>query len=62
MLHGSKASKNSEEAAREAFSGKTLGSNLPSIKIRKKDLDTKINIINLSNSKYFLIYIFVGRF
>jgi tyrosyl-tRNA synthetase len=47
MLHGIKASKNSEQAAKEAFSGNSLGSNLPSIKIQKKDLDTKINIIDL---------------
>jgi tyrosyl-tRNA synthetase len=47
MLHGSKAAKNSEQAAKEAFSGNTLGSNLPSIKMKKKDLDTKINIIDL---------------
>jgi tyrosyl-tRNA synthetase len=47
LLHGSKAAKNSEQAAKEAFSGNTLGSNLPSIKMKKKDLDTKINIIDL---------------
>jgi len=47
MLHGNKAAKNSEQAAKEAFSGNTLGSNLPSIKMKKKDLDTKINIIDL---------------
>ena len=36
MLHGKKAAKNSEQAAKEAFSGNLLGSNLPSIKIKKK--------------------------
>ncbi len=47
MLHGKKASQNSEQTAKEAFSGKSLGSNLPSIKIKSKDLDKQINIIDL---------------
>ncbi len=47
MLHGKKAAKNSEQAAKEAFSGSALGSNLPSIKILSKDIDKKITIIDL---------------
>ncbi len=47
MLHGEKAAKNSEQAAKEAFSGNLLGSNLPSIKIKAKNLEKKINIIDL---------------
>ena len=47
MLHGKIAAENSEQAAKEAFSGNTLGSNLPSIKISAKDLNIKINIIEL---------------
>jgi len=47
MLHGKKAAKNSELAAKEAFSGNLLGSNLPSIKIKSKDLDNEVNIIEL---------------
>jgi len=47
MLHGEKAAQNSEQAAREAFSGKSLGSNLPSIKIKMADLEKQINIIDL---------------
>jgi tyrosyl-tRNA synthetase len=47
MLHGRKAAKNSELAAKEAFSGNLLGSNLPSIKIKSKDLDNEVNIIDL---------------
>ena len=43
MLHGKKAAQNSEEAAKEAFSGKSLGENLPKINIKTK----KINIIDL---------------
>ena len=47
MLHGEKAAKNSQQAAKEAFSGSSLGSNLPSIKIKKEDLDKEINIVDL---------------
>ncbi len=47
MLHGKKAAQNSEEAAKEAFSGNSLGSNLPSIKINKTYIENKINIIDL---------------
>ena len=47
MLHGKKAAQDSEEAAKEAFSGNSLGSNLPTIKISTKELDNKINIIDL---------------
>ena len=47
MLHGEKAAKDSEEAAKEAFSGNLLGSNLPSVKITKADLENEINIIDL---------------
>ena len=47
MLHGKKASENSEQAAKEAFSGNSLGSNLPSIKIKNKVLDEKMSIVDL---------------
>ena len=47
MLHGKKAAQNSEEAAKEAFSGNSLGSTLPKIKISMKEIDNKINIIDL---------------
>jgi tyrosyl-tRNA synthetase len=47
MLHGQKAAKESEQAAREAFSGNSLGSNSPSIKISKEDIDKKLGIIDL---------------
>jgi len=47
MLHGKKEAQNSEQAAKEAFSGNVLGSNLPTIKIKSKDLDKKINIVDL---------------
>ena len=47
MLHGKKAAQKSEQAAKEAFSGNVLGSNLPTIKIKSRDLDKKVNIIDL---------------
>ncbi len=47
MLHGKKAAQNSEQAAKEAFSGNSLGSTLPSIKIKEKDIEIKMNIIDL---------------
>ena len=47
MLHGRKAAEESEQAAKEAFSGNILGSNLPSIKITSQHLEEKIDILNL---------------
>ena len=47
MLHGENAAQNSEQAAKEAFSGNSLGSNLPSVKIETKQLENNINIIDL---------------
>jgi len=47
LLHGKKAAQNSEQAAKEAFSGNYLGSNLPSILINVKDLEKQISIIEL---------------
>ena len=47
MLHGKKAAQNSEQAAKEAFSGNSLGSNLPTVRIKSKDFDKQINILDL---------------
>ncbi len=47
MLHGEDAAQNSEQSAKEAFSGNSLGSNLPSVKIEKKQLENNVNIIDL---------------
>jgi tyrosyl-tRNA synthetase len=47
MLHGKDAAKNSEQAAKEAFSGSSLGSNLPSISIDSKELKNEFNIVKL---------------
>ena len=47
MLHGQEAAKNSEQAAKEAFSGNTLGSNLPKTNIQSNKIEEKINIVDL---------------
>ena len=47
LLHGKKAAQDSKQAAKEAFSGNSLGSNLPSILINAKDLEKQIGIIEL---------------
>ena len=47
MLHGKKAAQNSQQAAKEAFSGDFLGSNLPTFKISSKQLEKGISIIDL---------------
>ena len=47
MLHGKKAAQNSEVAAKEAFSGNLLGSNLPKINLKFQKIDEKFNIIDL---------------
>ena len=47
MLHGKKAALNSEQAAKEAFSGNLLGSNLPTIKIKAKNINQTITVLDL---------------
>tara|TARA_A100001234_G_C12531866_1_gene344825 strand:- start:150 stop:863 length:714 start_codon:yes stop_codon:yes gene_type:complete len=47
LLHGKHESKKSETTAKEAFSENSSGSNLPSIKIKKKNFGKGINIIDL---------------
>jgi tyrosyl-tRNA synthetase len=47
MLHGKEAAKNSEQAAKEAFSGNNLGSNLPKVNIQSNKIEEKINLIDL---------------
>ena len=47
MLHGEKEANKCEKIARETFSENSLGSSLPSVKIDKKKLKEKFNIIDL---------------
>ena len=47
MLHGKNEAKKSEDAAKEAFSENSTGSNLPTVKLESKLLDKKMNIVDL---------------
>jgi len=47
LLHGEKEAKNSQQAAKEAFSGSSLGISLPKVKIKSQKIYEKINIIDL---------------
>ena len=57
MLHGSKAAKESELTASKTFKDKSIGENLPVVRIKKNLLTNGISIIelvmmtNLANSK-----------
>ena len=67
MLHGKKSAENSEQAANEAFSGNYLGANLPSIKIKSKELAKQMSIMDLiilsklENSKSEIRRLFKGN-
>ena len=47
MLHGEQEAKNSEETAKQTFADNSIGENLPSVSISKKELEEKISVINL---------------
>ena len=47
MLHGSKAAKDSELTAKKTFSDKSIGKNLPVVKIKKSFVVTGVNILDL---------------
>jgi len=57
MLHGSKAAKDSELTAQKTFADKSIGKNLPVIKIKKSVIASGVNILDvviqtkLANSK-----------
>ncbi len=57
MLHGSKSAKDSELTAKKTFSDKSIGKNLPIIKIKKNVIENGVNILDviiqtkLANSK-----------
>jgi len=57
MLHGNKAAIKAEQTAKNTFENKSIGKDLPSIKIKKEKLINGINIVdlvitsNLLNSK-----------
>ena len=47
MLHGSKAAKDSESTAKKTFRDKSIGKNLPTVKIKKKEIVEGVNILDL---------------
>ena len=47
ILHGEKASKKAELTAKQTFEGKGLGSDLPEIKIKSKELQKGINFLDI---------------
>ena len=47
LLHGDSEAKNSEQAAKEAFSGNLLGSTLPKVNIKLIKVQEKINLVDL---------------
>jgi len=47
MLHGSKATKDSELTAQKTFGEKSIGKNLPIVKIRKNIITNGLNILDL---------------
>ena len=47
LLHGENEAKNSEQAAKEAFSGNSLGSTLPKVNVKLQKIQDKINLIDL---------------
>jgi len=47
MLHGSKSAKDSEATAKKTFKDRSVGKNLPKIKIKKNQINNGINILDL---------------
>ena len=47
MLHGSKAAKDSEITAKKTFKDKSIGKDLPTVKIKKSEVTSGINILDL---------------
>jgi len=47
MLHGPKAAKDSETTAKKTFKDKSIGKDLPTVKIKKNEITNGINILDL---------------
>ena len=47
MLHGVSEAQKSENAAKEAFSENSTGSNMPSMKVKQNEINNNINILDL---------------
>ena len=55
MLHGPKAAKDSEITAKKTFKEKSIGKDLPTIKIKKNEVVNGINILDLVITSKLLI-------
>ena len=47
MLHGTKSAKDSEATAKKTFNDRSIGKDLPTIKIKKNQLSNGLNILDL---------------
>ena len=47
MLHGSKSAKDSENTAKKTFKDKSVGKDLPTVKIKKNQISNGINVLDL---------------
>jgi len=47
MLHGGEAAKQAEKTAKNIFKNKSIDGNLPSVNIRKKQIEKEINILDI---------------
>jgi len=47
MLHGSKAARNSETTAKKTFKDRSIGKDLPTVKIKKNEIVNGINTFDL---------------
>ena len=47
MLHGSKAAKDAEATAKKTFKDRSIGKDLPTIKIKKNEIVNGINVLDL---------------
>jgi len=47
MLHGSKSAKDSEATAKKTFKDKSIGKDLPTVKIKKNQISNGVNILDL---------------
>ncbi len=55
MLHGKSAAKKAEQTAKKTFEKKSVGDDLPSVNINKKEIEKGINIVDLVVSSNLLI-------
>ena len=47
ILHGKKSAEDSASTAKDTFENRSIGKNLPEVKIKKSEIDKGLNILNL---------------